>query len=572
MSKILEELARGVFAGDVVGVTELSEKAHKEGISAADIITKGLSEGMNQATRFYRSKGMYLDRTIWAAAAFQFGMASISDYLEKEKMPPLGKVVLGVMCGPWTIGTNLVLANLKAANFEAIDAGSDVSPKHIAECAKKENADIICVGLYLSYRIHRLKELEEELFRLGIRQKVKTILSGPSANRKIARECGFDAYAKDAISITETAKRFLKEKAASKKVAPEMTPIERIRASLNFKEPDRVPLVPFSMTFSAKFAKIPYSVFCKSGEAMAEAQIKAVREFGWDGVTTCSDVARFAEPLGAKVNYPEDDVPRLVEGAIRLATAREDFERLKKEKPEYYARIGRAAETVKAVKIIKDELGDECAVIGSSEGPFQGTMLALGADPAALFLTKQDPGLLHEILAWYVEYEVAIAKELIAAGADLIFSGEPASYWMSPEMFKEFAYPYQKDAYRRITEAGALPLIHCCGNVPQSLPFAPEVCPGGVVNFDYNINLKWAKKLIGDRITIMGNLDCNRLLHLGSIADVEEASIKAIKAAAKGGGFWLSGGCEIPRDMTYRNMQAMLRVCQTAGKYPIDLD
>lgn len=572
MSKILEELAKSVVAGDVMKVTELTEEAHKEGIPAADIVTDGLSEGMNRITRLYRNKGLHLDYTAWAAAAFQFGMESVSSYLKEEGVSTIGKVVLGVMCGPWTIGTNLVLANLRAANFEAIDAGSDVSPEHIAKCAKIENADIITVGLYLSYRIHRLKELEEELFRLGIRQKVKTILSGPSANRSIARECGFDAYAKDAISIVETAKRFIVEKAAPEEIVSEMTPIERIRTSIKFKEPDRVPLVPFSMTFSAKFAGIPYSKFCKSGEAMAEAQIKAVREFGWDGVTTCSDVGRFAEPLGAKVEYPEDDVPRLVEGAIKLATAREDFERLKQEKPEYYARIGRAAETTRAVKIIKDELGDECAVIGSSEGPFQGSMLALGADPAAIFLTKTDPSLMHEILAWYVEYEVAMAKELIAAGADLIFSGEPASYWMSPGMFKEFCYPYQKDAYRRITEAGALPLIHCCGNVPQSLPFAPEVAPGGVVNFDYQINLKWAKELIGDRITIMGNLDCNRLLHLGSVEDVEKASIKAIKAAAKGGGFWLSGGCEIPRDMTYRNMQAMLRVCQTAGKYPIDLD
>jgi MtaA/CmuA family methyltransferase len=569
MSKILEELAKCVSAGDVVKVTELSEEARKEGIPAADIVTEGLSEGMNQITRLYRKRGMHLDHFLWATVAFQFGVESISGYLKEERVSTIGKVVLGVMCGPWMIGTNLVSASLRAANFEAIDAGSDVSPSTIAKCAKKENADIIAVGLYLSYRIHRLKELEEELFRLGIRQKVKTILSGPSANRKIARECGFDAYAKDAIEIVEIAKRFIKEKAVPKEIAPEMTPIERIRTSLKFKEPDRVPLVPFSMTFSAKFAGIPYSVFCKSGEAMAEAQIKAVREFGWDGVTTCSDVGRFAEPLGAKVEYPEDDVPRLVGGAIKLATVREDFERIKKEKPEHYAKIGRAAETAKAVKIIKDELGDECAVIGSSEGPFQGTMLALGADPAALFLTKMDPGLLHEILAWYVEYEVAIAKELIAAGADLIFSGEPASYWMSPEFFKEFCYPYQKEAYRRITEAGALPLIHCCGHVPQSLPFAPEVCPGGVVNFDYNVNLKWAKKIIGDRITIMGNLDCNRLLHLGSPEDVEKASIRAIKTAAKGGGFWLSGGCEIPRDMPYRSIRAMLRACQTAGKYPI---
>jgi MtaA/CmuA family methyltransferase len=267
---------------------------------------------------------------------------------------------------------------------------------------------------------------------------------------------------------------------------------------------------------------------------------------------------------------PEDDVPRLLGPAIRPASARQDFEKL--DPPESYLERGRVAEMIRAVGLIKREVGDELAVIGWTEGPFQGLMLLLGADPGALFLMKQDPGLLKEMLAWYGEFELAVAKAMIDEGADIIGAGESVGYFMSPETFLEYVAPFEKDVFGKINEYGAPVLIHCCGHVPQCVGFASEVCPGGAINFDHQVSLARAKKQIGHNVTIMGNLDCNRLLHLGSAKDVEKACKKAIEEAGHGGGFWLSGGCEIPRDMPYENMRAMLRAVQTHGRYPIGVD
>jgi MtaA/CmuA family methyltransferase len=264
---------------------------------------------------------------------------------------------------------------------------------------------------------------------------------------------------------------------------------------------------------------------------------------------------------------PEDDVPRLLGAAIRPHCAREDFGKL--DPPESYLERGRVAEMIRAVGLIKKEVGDELAVIGWTEGPFQGLMLLLGADPGALFLMKSDPGLLKEMLAWYGEFELAVAKAMIDQGADIIGAGESVGYFMSPETFLEYVYPFEKDIFGKIHQYGAPVLIHCCGHVPQCVGFASEVCPGGAINFDYQVSLARAKKQIGGSVTLMGNLDCNRLLHLGSADEVEKACKKAIQQAGPGGGFWLSGGCEIPRDMPYENMRAMLRAVQTYGRHPI---
>jgi len=406
--------------------------------------------------------------------------------------------------------------------------------------------------------------LEEELFKAGLRHKTKIILSGPSANRKLAGEFGADAYAKTAEDVADLALKTIDERKS------EMTSRERVMTSLSLKEPDRVPLVPFAMTFSAKFAGIPFKKYVSDAAALAEAEVKTARAFGWDAAIVSTDVGAYASAFGADVHMPDDDVPRLVGPAIRPEYAREDFEKLGP--PESYIDRGRVADMIQAVGLIKKEVGDELAIIGWTEGPFQGVMLLFGADPRALFLTRQDPGLLKEMIAWYGEFELAVAKAMIDAGADIIGAGESVGYFMSPETFIEYVHPFEKEIFKKISDYGAPVLIHCCGYVPQCIGFASEVNPGGAIQFDYQVNLAKAKKQIGDAVTIMGNLDCNRLLHLGSEKDVLRACKKAIEQAGPGGGFWLSGGCEIPRDMPYENMRAMLRAVKECGRYPIGGD
>ena len=411
----------------------------------------------------------------------------------------------------------------------------------------------------------RFASWKQELFEAGLRHKTKIILSGPSANRKLARELGADAYAKTAEDIAELARQAIEERES------EMTSRERVMTSLQHIEPDRVPLVPFAMTFSARFAGIPFKKYVSDAAALAEAEVKTARAFGWDAAIVSSDVGAYASAFGrgggdARGRCAAASGPRHPTGLAPARISRSWTRRRR------YLERGRVAEMIRAVGLIKREVGNELAVIGWTEGPFQGLMLLLGADPGALFLIKQDPGLLKEMIGWYGEFELAVAKAMIDEGADIIGAGESVGYFMSPETFLEYVYPFEKDVFGKINAYGAPVLIHCCGHVPQCVGFASEVCPGGAINFDYQVSLARAKKQIGHNVTIMGNLDCNRLLHLGSAKEVEKACKKAIQRAAPGGGFWLSGGCEIPRDMPYENMRAMLRAVQRYGRYPISAD
>jgi len=76
------------------------------------------------------------------------------------------------------------------------------------------------------------------------------------------------------------------------------------------------------------------------------------------------------------------------------------------------------------------------------------------------------------------------------------------------------------------------------------------------------------KNLLANKVTIMGNLDYNKLTTT-NISGVYEDCSKHIKIAAKGGGYWLAFGCEIPRELPIENMRTIMRAAKTSGKYPI---
>ncbi|MBA7630246.1 hypothetical protein ES703_37766 [subsurface metagenome] len=98
------------------------------------------------------------------------------------------------MGGPWTIGINIVSANLKAIGFEVIIAGSDVSPEKIAQVVKESNARIVASAIYLMQSKDQVEKLENELWKLGVRHKIRTIVSGPAGSPAMAAKYNVDAY------------------------------------------------------------------------------------------------------------------------------------------------------------------------------------------------------------------------------------------------------------------------------------------------------------------------------------------------------------------------------------------
>ncbi|NVM16509.1 MAG: cobalamin B12-binding domain-containing protein [Candidatus Lokiarchaeota archaeon] len=552
----LEQITEATAKGDYKSIGKLVRKASRQGISRENII-QALSAGLTDVSKKYKVKGMYLDDIIKSAGAFEVGIQSLG--LSDEPKESEKKIVIGVMGGPWTIGTNIVAANLKAKGFEVINAGSDISPEKIAQVVKESDARIVASAIYLMQSKGEVEKLENELWKLGVRHKIRTILSGPAGSPAMAAKFNVDAYVKDVNEL------LMKSLEYSKDLKDEMTSYDRVMTSVKHKEPDRVPFMPFAQTFTAKFAEIPFSTYVSKAEKFLEGQMKAYNAFGWDALCFSSDVGMYAGALGAKVEFPYDDVPRVVKPLLSHSSMYEDFQKFKM--PDL-TKAGRLTESIKAIELAKKEVEGEVPIIGWTEGPFQGVTLLSGADPLSLFYTLDHVDEFKEILDWYTDFEIEVVKAMYEAGADIIGVGETAAYFMSPTYFKQFCLEPEKKACHAIKKLGMIPLIHCCGYVPQCVHFSKETNPGGAIQFDYQVDLAWAKELLRGEVTIMGNLDYNKLT-LADPKQVSDDCDKKLKIAAEGGGYWLAFGCEIPRELPIDNMKAILRTLKTSGKYPI---
>lgn len=81
------------------------------------------------------------------------------------------------------------------------------------------------------------------------------------------------------------------------------------------------------------------------------------------------------------------------------------------------------------------------------------------------------------------------------------------------------------------------------------------------------MDLKRVKEYCGDRICLLGNIDCGDLLSSGTEEEVEAAVIQAIEDAAPGGGYVLCSSNSIHPGVRAENFVAMIKAAKQYGVY-----
>ena len=79
------------------------------------------------------------------------------------------------------------------------------------------------------------------------------------------------------------------------------------------------------------------------------------------------------------------------------------------------------------------------------------------------------------------------------------------------------------------------------------------------------------KKTYGDRIAVIGNIDCAHLLSFGSKEDVQTAVKECIQKASPGGGHIISSSNVIHDGVPPENYAAMIDATKEYGRYPIQV-
>ena len=184
-----------------------------------------------------------------------------------------------------------------------------------------------------------------------------------------------------------------------------------------------------------------------------------------------------------------------------------------------------------------------------------------------------EPDLVHRVMDMVLDVNIRIARNAVRAGADIITLGDDYADnkgpMFSPDIFKEFIAPRLKKMVDAVHEAGAKVCKHSDGNLWKIIDSMVETGFDALNPIEplAGMDIGEVKAQFGDRICLIGNIDCGHLLPLGTCQEVEAAVKDCITKAAQGGGLILSSSNSIHSSVNPENYLAMIQAVKKWEKY-----
>ena len=233
-------------------------------------------------------------------------------------------------------------------------------------------------------------------------------------------------------------------------------------------------------------------------ELCAKVTLQPVEAHGVDAAVMFTDIMFPVLGMGVDVELVENVGPVVAEP---LATAA-DVERLRVSDPEESAPF-----VLEAVRLVRDRLATEAAVIGFCGGPFTVAGYLIEGRPSREFgrtktLMYRRPELWHALLDKLADHFSRYVAGKVRAGADVIQVFDSWVGALSVDDYEEFVAPYSA----RILAAVDVPTIHFGTGTTHLLP-AMAAAGGDVIGLDWRVPLDRGWELAGDDRGVQGNLD-----------------------------------------------------------------
>jgi len=210
MTDILQKIASSLYDGEDKEVAELVQKAVDQGLAPGEILQGGLIAGMDEVGRDFKAGDLFVPEVLIAARAMHAGMSVLRPLLAEGEAPSAGKYVIGTVKGDLhDIGKNLVKMMLEGAGFETVDVGTDAGPEVFVRAVREQKPTLVGMSALLTTTMVRMKATIEALEEAGLRESVKIMVGGAPVTEAFAKEIGADAYAPDAASAVDVARKLV---------------------------------------------------------------------------------------------------------------------------------------------------------------------------------------------------------------------------------------------------------------------------------------------------------------------------------------------------------------------------
>jgi uroporphyrinogen decarboxylase len=331
--------------------------------------------------------------------------------------------------------------------------------------------------------------------------------------------------------------------------------------------PDRVPVCLHNFMLAAREAHVPMESYRSEPEAIAKVHLQALEKYGHDCLLIDTDTTMMAESMGAKSACAPGEPGRIVAPAIQSLA---EVDRLEVVNPETDGRIRAILE---GVRLLAKQVGNEVAIRGNADAMAFSLACEVRGVEDFLMELAEDPD--HPAIAQLLEVcyqsHLAVHRALAGAGAHFTSCGDSlcSPDVISPKMYSRFSKPFEERLVKDLAHEGIFPVFHICGDTTKILHDLSAYDPCGF-ELDYKTDAELAKRTVGARHVLFGNLDPSGVLARGSVEEVRNETRRLIAAWQPGARFVLNAGCAIPPTAPPENIRAMIETAHQEGVYDLE--
>jgi hypothetical protein len=340
---------------------------------------------------------------------------------------------------------------------------------------------------------------------------------------------------------------------------------ERIKIAMECRKPDRVPVwCPLSLEHILRNGTLDGKIL-ETIEEFIEAECRLTKFYGFDGVVLYLPGVRRGTKVYSLLNGMINKKPEGDSTHIFTEATPENWEQIL---PEYQP------EDFYGAQLAREILGSDYHIGGWTPDGYSWAIQWFPSLEDAMIATIQDPSRFKAMVNYFDEQSIASAKAQIELGGiESIHISSPyaGSSFISPNTYKEFVLPSVKKLVEAIKPLNAFTYLHTCGFISDRLETIAESGVDGIECMDPpplgNVELSDAKKRVGNKVFLKGNIDSVNVLLRGSDEEVKKAILKCLNDGMSGGGYILSTACSVAPLVPPERVKRLSELAEQFGKY-----
>jgi len=354
---------------------------------------------------------------------------------------------------------------------------------------------------------------------------------------------------------------------------------ERMMRALCLQESDRVPIAEYVIDlkfYQELTGKVPSLVPETFAEDLRLTH-QAYKKLGYDSISVYGvepriekekfiDHDTYIDNWGAirrKVEVPTIEA-HYIDGSIRTTEEFDNFEPPSADE---------MVEAVKSAEKVLSEIREDTFVVAIGLEGFHIHLLMRGFERALsdYYLNPQIP---EKVMNMVHAYDMTILKAMADIGVDAVMLdddyADSKSLMIPPKLWRKFVKPTHDDFIRTFKKKGLFVMQHSDGNIA---PILDDIVDSGVDALNpvqpQAMDIAWVKEHCGDKICIIGNVDCGYTLTHGTEAEIRQATRECIDNTSYGGGHILSSSNSLHWAVPLENALTMIDEGEKYGRYPI---